>query len=386
MNKRYDQTEIRDSISKTDEGYLRGSAIVTRSGVFEYLNADGSIRRELRHPDEVFSKASLDSLKMIPVTNDHPQEKMVNAGNAAKLAVGYTGETVEVDGKFVITSMTVTHEDGIEAVNAGKRQLSLGYSCDVVDDPGLYNGEAYDAIQKNIRYNHLALVDKARAGESASLKLDSKDAIQVFHKFNGVTNMADKKFAIVTLDGLKYEASPEVAMEMQKKTVKIDSLEEELASLKLQLEKVQAELDEMAAAKADLEEEKKDLEEEKKDLEGEEKMDAAINERVKHRLQLLTKASRVVKEDMSDLNDMDIMKKVITTKHDGLDLSEKSSDYISARFDAIIENLPSVKDPKAIQRQIQKSAEKLDKCFTEDLETKKQDMFQAMKDAYKGVK
>src|SRR5210317_192489 len=109
--KRYDQAELVGKISKTDEGYLRGSAIVTRTGVFDYLNADGSIRRELRHPDHVFSKDSLSSLKMIPVTNNHPDERMVNAQNADRLSIGQTGESVAVDGRYVIASMTITHSD-----------------------------------------------------------------------------------------------------------------------------------------------------------------------------------------------------------------------------------------------------------------------------------
>ena len=366
--KRYDQAELVGKISKTDEGYLRGSAIVTRTGVFDYMNADGSIRRELRHPDHVFSKDSLSSLKMIPVTNNHPDDRMVNAQNADRLSIGQTGESVEVDGRYVIASMTITHSDGIQAVDAGKTQLSLGYNCDLEYQSGEYNGEAYDAIQTNIRYNHLALVDKARAGEAAKLNLDGVDAIQVDKTISGVKKMGDKKLQLVTLDGLDYEASPEVARAMGKRQEKIDSLEEEMMSLKMQLEKVQAELDEAMVEKKDLEEGK---------------TDEAINAKVRARMVLISKAQRLVKEDMLDLNDEQIMRKVIETKHDGIDLSGKSKDYIAARFDAVIESLPKEKDPKAIERQIEKASEKNDACgFKEDLEEKKKDMLKSMKDAY----
>jgi uncharacterized protein len=70
---RYDTFQI-PKVQKTKEGYLRGDAVGSRAGVFVYYNLDGSIRRELRHPDDIFTKTSLDTLKMIPVTLDHPSE------------------------------------------------------------------------------------------------------------------------------------------------------------------------------------------------------------------------------------------------------------------------------------------------------------------------
>ena len=45
----------------TPEGYLRDRPILTTTGIFEYLNSDGSVRRELRLPDEVFAPESLAS-------------------------------------------------------------------------------------------------------------------------------------------------------------------------------------------------------------------------------------------------------------------------------------------------------------------------------------
>ena len=50
-----------------DNGYLETDAIITRTGVFVYKNADGSTNRELRHPDDVFKADSLETLKMIPI-------------------------------------------------------------------------------------------------------------------------------------------------------------------------------------------------------------------------------------------------------------------------------------------------------------------------------
>ena len=57
----------------------------------------------------------------------------------------------------------------------GFKELSLGYNLDLVEEPGTYNGEPYDAIQTNIVINHLALVASARAGEQARLNIDGSD-------------------------------------------------------------------------------------------------------------------------------------------------------------------------------------------------------------------
>jgi hypothetical protein len=94
-------------MTRTKEGYLRGQAVVSRAGVFQYMNMDGTIRGELRHPDEIFQKSSLDTLKMIPITNDHPPE-FLNANNIAQYQVGYTGETYDVVNDQIILTMTIT--------------------------------------------------------------------------------------------------------------------------------------------------------------------------------------------------------------------------------------------------------------------------------------
>jgi len=160
-------------VAKTPEGYLRGDAIITRTGVFHYQNADGSIRRELRHPDDVFSKASLDSFKMLPITKGHPTDQIVSAGNARELAVGFLGENLVIDGAFLIAPLTVTHADAIAAIDAGQRALSCGYSVTLTDEAGDYNGERYTHRQINIRGNHVALCDLGRAGSAARLNMDA---------------------------------------------------------------------------------------------------------------------------------------------------------------------------------------------------------------------
>lgn len=51
----------------TAEGYFVDEPIVTSVGIFEYANPDGSIRRELRLPEDVFDTASLESYQGKPL-------------------------------------------------------------------------------------------------------------------------------------------------------------------------------------------------------------------------------------------------------------------------------------------------------------------------------
>lgn len=167
------------NVQRTDEGFAHFFARATRTGVFQYRNADGSIRRELRHPDEVFNPDSMNTLASKPITNDHPQN-MVDSKNVREFTVGITGDQITKDGNFIKAKAIIMDQGTInDIINKGKAQVSCGYYCNHDDTPGEYNGEKYDVIQRNIRYNHLAIVDVGRAGPEVKLRLDSNDAIML---------------------------------------------------------------------------------------------------------------------------------------------------------------------------------------------------------------
>ncbi|MEI6807076.1 MAG: DUF2213 domain-containing protein, partial [Myxococcaceae bacterium] len=105
----------------------------------------------------------------------HP-DTFVCPENAKELAVGFAGEDIKPDGDFVTAKLTITDAAAIEGLKEGSRkEISLGYTCEVEDSPGIHNGEPYDAIQRNIVVNHIALGPKGwgRAGPEVSVKTDS---------------------------------------------------------------------------------------------------------------------------------------------------------------------------------------------------------------------
>lgn len=170
MEQRFDSIPLSDTYF-TPEGYLIDNPILTRVGIFEYHNPDGTIRRELRLPEEVFAQESLASYKGKPVILTH-EAGLVDVDNVQQEHIGTILSEGIQDGDNV-RAQIVIHD--AESLDYGLRELSLGYTQTPDETPGVWNGQPYDAIQRNIQINHLALVEKARAGEQARLNIDGEE-------------------------------------------------------------------------------------------------------------------------------------------------------------------------------------------------------------------
>ena len=169
----HDAVTLVDAPRRTADGYLVASARVARTGVQEYAGRElgrpdlGKVR-VYRSPDEVFHVDAMTSYAFRPLTLEHPA-KLVDAESWRKVAVGQTDGNVVRDGEFVRVPMVMMDGDTIRAWEKGKRELSMGYTAEIVFGDGVTPaGEQYDAIQTGLRMNHLALVDRARGG--AALK------------------------------------------------------------------------------------------------------------------------------------------------------------------------------------------------------------------------
>lgn len=395
---RYDKGIVQNETELTEEGFIKGRAIVTRCGVFMYKNADGTIRKELRHPDDVMIQESLESIKMIPVVDGHPPERLVTADNAKRLQVGYTGETIEAEPPYIIANMVITDKKIVEKIKDKKKnELSLGYTVDLIPMPGVYNGEPYDYRQTNIRYNHLALVDEARAGPEARIALDGNDA-ELVNPEEAI--VATKKSRKVKIDAEEYLMEDDAAMSVEKMIAEKnallkskDDLENKIEQLENQLDKAHAERDSLRdkdmhppkEVHEPLEndeigsqgKEEKDpidtygMQSHVRDYEKPEHMkehvvedpknqhyphdlpkipnvDAAdVQKRVKERVRLEKLAERYLDKQsvsrMDEMSDLDIKKSMIKTIQKNADLRGKSETYINARFDSVVEELPGQK-------------------------------------------
>lgn len=199
-------------MTKTPQGGLKGPAAVSRVGVFRYRHADGTTVHEYRPAEEVFRADSLATLEDAPITDMHPA-KMVDTTDFTKLSKGHVRDAKQ-DGMHVEATALIQDAGLAAAVLAGKRlELSCGYSCEFDPTPGLWNGQRYDGVQRNITYNHVALLPPggSRQGATVALRFDAcqDDSVMIFH-FDG------KDYDLATEEGRKGLAAAQAAVEATK--------------------------------------------------------------------------------------------------------------------------------------------------------------------------
>lgn len=316
---------------ETPEGFLKCPAVVTRAGIFEYTQPDGSVRRELRRPEQVFREDSMASLHSIPFVDGHPYRDggEVTAKNSRRLLRGYTGAPAYRHDNDLCVDMIVTDADQIAQVKAGKLQLSAGYNMKLVETPGVWEGQRYDAEQTDIRYNHVASVTKGRAGtarlrldEDLNLILDKELDMKKIRLDNGTeVEVSDEVAAAFERVGAKLTAETKRADDAEAVFMEADSRAERLAGENDGLKK---RLDEASNEKT-------------------------IREKVKARTLLLGVATRVLpKAEHSRLDEMEdaaIMQAVIRcdAKDPEMKFEGVSTDRLQGRFDQIVASLGTKK-------------------------------------------
>lgn len=164
---------------KTPQGFLRVDGHATRVGVLEYVDASypGGVRRELRLPEDLFHFDSLASYEGAPVTDDHPPE-MVTATNARTYQRGTSMTQGRRDGDHVAVDLQIVDENLIAKVGNGKVELSNGYQVKLDPTSGVHPLYGrYDCIQRDIRLNHIAVVDVGRAGPTSRIRMDRAELV-----------------------------------------------------------------------------------------------------------------------------------------------------------------------------------------------------------------
>lgn len=318
--RRFDTGKL-SKAKKTGQGFLRIPARLTRTGVLEYRRADGSTRYELRLPEEVFNADSLATLAQAPVTDLHPAE-MVTPANVKAVMVGVGSETVKQDGAFVASELTITDGDCISAVERGDRkEVSLGYFCKLDMSPGVWQGQRYDAIQRQIRYNHIAIGPEGwgRAGSDVALRLDGQDgATSVDSAVSDVTQECRRDNQVeeieIKLDGVTVKvskiAADLIAKEIGRKDGKISELETALGVSETKSKDLQVKLDSASDPKA-------------------------FQSRVDARVSLVASALKILgdSEKLDGLSTRQIHEKAIAKIQPETKLDGKSDEYVSGVFD-----------------------------------------------------
>ena len=312
---------------KTAQGYLKADGLATRVGIFRYKLPDGTIQRELRPPDEVFDENSLETLSAIPVTNDHPPV-MLDSENTKQFSVGFTHERVDVDDDFVKVGMTVTDKNVIDDIlERNREELSCGYHADLEITPGIYKGEPYDAVQRNIRYNHLAIVDRGRAGREARIRLDKDQGVMVEEikeeiKMDNKDNKTGVSMAKIKLDGIEYEVSESLGKVVMDKQSALEKSQADLEATQKKVSELKGRCDSL----------EQEIEKAKKDKPSRK----ALLKEARNRIDLEHFGKEVLGDEAKfddETSDTDIRKQVLKKLQPKLTLDDREGAYIQAAFD-----------------------------------------------------
>ena len=199
----YYADRISDNIHRREpEGYLICVNVpIARTGTQQYLqdelgqSGDKAVT-VYRPEEEVFSPATMASFEGMPVTNDHPDEEGVNVDNVQYLAKGHCqnvrrGTGAEKD--LLIADLIITDPGTIDDIMNGKREISCGYNYELSEEDGKF-------VQRQIRGNHIAIVDKGRAGKRVCIKDSApnkeRSKLEMKKTYNRVLAKMLAKFAV----------------------------------------------------------------------------------------------------------------------------------------------------------------------------------------------
>ncbi|WP_311272188.1 MULTISPECIES: DUF2213 domain-containing protein [unclassified Rhizobium] len=327
---------------RTADGYLIAEAKSVRTGIQLYSGdevgkPDMKVVRVYRPADQVFADSSLQSFTHAPVTMGHPDEP-VTADNWHKLARGEVSTAAKKDGEWVHLPLILKDATAISEVESGKRELSAGYTCELVWGDGFTpDGQEFNATQTNIKINHLAIVSRARAGSQARIG-DSAGEWGASPLTNDHKPKEEKIMTLktVTVDGIPVEVTDQGA-------VVITTLQSRLADAAAKASAAEAS-HQVALAAKDKELATKDATID--DLKTKVVDGPALDKLVDERSSIVEKAKKVAPTlDCAGKSNVDIRRLAVAAKLGDASVKDKSDDYIEARFDTLVDGVSA--DPFA---------------------------------------
>jgi len=154
---------------------------ISKEGVFQYSGAQinhpdpmrrGEIFNVYRPAEELADPECIASFRLLPFVDEHAMLGSEDIGATPaelKGVQGMIGEQVRFDPPYLRANLKIVSESLKGLIGSGKVELSPGYRCIYEHTPGVWNGQKYDAIQRKIRGNHLALVTEGRTGPDVAV-------------------------------------------------------------------------------------------------------------------------------------------------------------------------------------------------------------------------
>jgi hypothetical protein len=160
MDLQIDSSKIVD----TKDGLLVKDAIICRAMVLDYNG-----KKILKSPEALAD--SMPTMQRMMITDEHPQSRVITDVSEIKGRV--LPETVKLNNNVATGDFLITDKDLADEIRKGKRDLSPGYYADIIEEPGTFNDEPYQAVQKKVLYDHLAVVKFGRCSRPKCGILDS---------------------------------------------------------------------------------------------------------------------------------------------------------------------------------------------------------------------
>jgi hypothetical protein len=163
-----------DSARRVDEnGFLHVDvSTLTKAAVNPYYGREipeweslglepDNIYQVLRPADEL--EKAVDTFNGLPILIKHKEDSALDPQKA--LRVGTTGTSAVWDEPYIVNAIVFHDATAIALIESNQqKELSAGYRYEAVIEKGTFEGQAYDLRMKNIRGNHIALVEEGRAG------------------------------------------------------------------------------------------------------------------------------------------------------------------------------------------------------------------------------
>lgn len=310
------------TVVKTHQGFLRIKSRFARKGIQEYGAGelrrwgvpiqddvpDNAIVRVYRDPKDVFDVDSMKSFEHAPVTLGH--RGSITPKNFKDHAVGMSLSPVvrDSDDHHIGVDIMLMREDGITDYKKGIRELSGGYSSEIVLKGGITaDGEPYDLRQRKIKGNHIALVPKGRAGTARLL--DTRDSLE----------------------------EEEMSEKVHQDAVELGKVRQQLEDAKAEISKLTKERDELKGKVTTLEAEKLT------DEQFQEKISEGVKqarEAEKARELIIERAKKFAPKMVVDgLSNAEIMKRAILARNPKAEIgdADQNADFVRGMFEALVE-------------------------------------------------
>ena len=324
-------------IRRDARGFVRVEAIIAKPGVYTY-HQNGKAIREYLPPEEVSRADSLASVADAPVTIRHPRD-MVDPKSWGSVSIGHASGPAQATPEGALATLVIAREDAQGQIGRDLVEVSRGVQVRIDETPGVTpDGQAYDRVQRDIVYNHVALgpAGWGRQGAGVSLRLDSHDNEIIEPTPMKYTDKAGKVHEFKTdselqtfLDSRADMAPPfppkkkgedeEDEEDPKAKKPKKDARDEALAAEKARADAAQARLDAIEAERAQA-------------------ARVALEDSARKVLGVDTKFDGA---DAKPLTDRAVRELVIKRLDSKADLTDKADAYVEAYFDVAIKAAPA---------------------------------------------